>query len=151
MKQFALFLFVFISATHTHAQQVPPPPPPFMSDTTGDDETDSLDFDKEFKTVQIEAKFPGGNQAWIQFLQKNMKPNTPVKNKAPRGAYVVVVSFLVDKTGKVYEVNILKDPGYGCAEDVLRVFKKCPNWIPAEQNGKKVIYRQKQTVSYLVE
>ena len=151
MKPIFFLLLLFVLATNTHAQKVPPPPPPVMHDTTADDETDSADFDKEFKTVQIEAKFPGGPQAWAMWLQKTLKANTPVKHKAPPGRYTVLISFLVDKTGKVFEVNVEQDPGYGCAEEVLRIFNKTPNWTPAVQNGKNVIYRQKQTITFQVD
>src|SRR6476661_795724 len=41
------------------------------------------DYDKEFKTVQIEAQFPGGQGAWIKYLQRNLNSDTPVENGAP--------------------------------------------------------------------
>ena len=150
MKPVIFFLFLFVLAGNVHAQQTPPSPPPVMKDTTGND-ADSSDFDKEFKTVQIEAQFPGGPQGWLSFLQNTLRVNTPVKHKAPAGTYTVLASFLVDKEGKVYEIKILKDPGYGCAEEVIRVLKKSPDWIPARQNGRNVIYRQKQTITFQVD
>src|SRR4051812_12960503 len=51
------------------------------------------DYDKEFKTVQIEAKFPGGNDAWTKYLQRNLNSNVPIDNGAPPGNYTVIVSF----------------------------------------------------------
>ncbi len=74
----------------------------------------------------------------------------PVQNHAPNGIYTVVVSFLVDKNGKISEVEALNDPGYGSAEEAVRVIKKGPDWTPAVQDGKNVIYRQKQSISFMV-
>ena len=116
-------------------------------DTTKSD-LDTLDI--EFTSVQIPAEFPGGEQGWNNFLVKNMNRRTPTKNHAPVGIYSVVVSFLIDKEGQVGEVDILEDPGYGTAQDVIRVLRKSPRWKPAMQNGKNVIYRQKQKITYQV-
>jgi protein TonB len=108
------------------------------------------DYDKEFKTVQIEAKFPGGNDAWTKYLQRNLNSNVPIDNGAPPGNYTVIVSFLVDKSGNISEVQALNDPGYGTSEEAVRVIKKGPAWTPAVQNGRNVIYRQKQSVTFQV-
>jgi periplasmic protein TonB len=108
------------------------------------------DYDKEFKTVQIEAKFPGGNAAWLKYLQRNLNADAPTENGAPSGNYTVIVSFLVDKNGNISEVQALNDPGYGTATEAVRVIKKGPAWQPAVQNGRNVIYRQKQSVTFQV-
>jgi protein TonB len=108
------------------------------------------DYDKEFKTVQIEAKFPGGAGAWQKYLERNLNSNVPVDNGAPPGNYTVVVSFLVDKSGNISEVQALNDPGYGTAAEAVRVIKKGPAWTPAVQNGRNVIYRQKQSITFQV-
>jgi len=108
------------------------------------------DYDKEFKTVQIEAKFPGGPDAWQKYLERNLNSNVPVDNGAPPGNYTVIVSFLVDKSGNISEVQSLNDPGYGTAAEAVRVIKKGPAWTPAVQNGRNVIYRQKQSITFQV-
>ncbi|HRH59234.1 MAG TPA: energy transducer TonB [Chitinophagaceae bacterium] len=112
--------------------------------------TDEEDYDKEFKTVQVEAKFPGGNGAWQKYLERNLNSSAPVDNGAPAGNYTVVVSFLVDKDGNISEVQALNDPGYGTADEAVRVIKKGPKWTPALQNGRNVIYRQKQSITFQV-
>src|SRR6476659_3809682 len=108
------------------------------------------DYDKEFKTVQIEAKFPGGAGAWQKYLERNLNSNVPVDNGAPPGNYTVVVSFLVDKSGNISEVQSLNDPGYGTDAEAVRVIKKGTQWTPAVQNGRNVIYRQKQSITFQV-
>ncbi len=109
------------------------------------------DYDKEFKTVQIEAKFPGGAGAWTKYLERNLNSNVPVDNGAPPTRYTVVVSFLVDKNGNISEVKAENDPGYGTSEEAVRVIKKGPAWTPAVQNGRNVIYRQRQSITFQVD
>jgi periplasmic protein TonB len=105
------------------------------------------DYDKEFTSVQVEAKFPGD---WNKFLERNLNAQTPADNGAPAGRYVVTVSFLVAKDGSISEVQALNDPGYGCADEAIRVIKKGPKWNAAVQNGRNVIYRQKQNIVFQV-
>src|SRR5206468_1154174 len=83
----------------------------------------------------------------IHFLQTNLKTDIPARKKAPVGRYTVIVSFLVDKKGKITEVKAENDPGYGTAEEAVRVIKTGPDWIPAVQNNVPVIYRQKQSIT----
>ena len=103
-----------------------------------------------FTTIQTEAKFPGGLDAWTKYLERNLNTAAPVDNGAPPGSYSVVVSFLVDKNGNVSDVQALNDPGYGTAEEAVRVIKKSKQWIPALQNGSNVTYRQKQSITFIV-
>jgi len=105
------------------------------------------DYDKEFTSVQVEAKFPGD---WNKFLERNLNAQTPADNGAPPGRYTVTVSFRVDKDGSISEVTALNDPGYGCAAEAVRVIKKGPKWNAAIQNGRNVIYRQKQNIVFQV-
>jgi len=102
------------------------------------------------KHDSIPAKFNGGQNAWRHFLEKNLRPSTPADHGARPGIYIVTISFLVDTAGKVSEVQVLNDPGYGTAEDVLKAFSHTPNWIPATIDGRKVVYRQKQNFTYQV-
>lgn len=108
------------------------------------------DYDEEFKTVQIQARFPDGLAGWTKFLEKNLNRDLPVNNGAPAGLYTVVVSFVVNKEGMISEVQAENDPGYGTGAEAVRAIKKGPNWIPAEQNGRKVVYRQRQAISFRV-
>ncbi len=108
------------------------------------------DYDKEFKSVQIQAKFPGGDGEWRKYLERNLNRDLPVENGAPPNNYTVVVSFLVDKDGNISEVKAENNPGYGTADEAVRVIKKGPKWIPAVQNGRNVIYRQRQSITFQV-
>jgi protein TonB len=108
------------------------------------------DYDKVFTVVQIPAEFPGGLPAWTKYLERNLNRDLPVNNGAPPGKYTVVVSFIVDKNGGISEVQAENDPGYGTREEAVRVIKKGPSWKPAVQNGRNVIYRHKQSITFQV-
>lgn len=107
--------------------------------------------DKIAQFVQIEASFPGGDNAWKRFLEKKLNPNTPVDNGAPDGQYQVWVQFIVDKTGAISDVKALSNHGYGMEEEAVNVIRKGPNWIPAIQNGKNVKAYRKQSILFIVQ
>jgi hypothetical protein len=101
-------------------------------------------------TYQEVAKFPGGTTAWTRYLVSHLKIKIPALNKAPTGLYTVVVSFLVNKEGKIVEVKAENNPGFGTAEEAVRVIENGPSWVPAIQNDKPVIYRQRQSITFQV-
>jgi periplasmic protein TonB len=108
------------------------------------------DYDKVFTVVQIPAEFPGGTSAWSRYLERNLNRDIPVENGAPPGRYTVVVAFTVSKTGAISDVAAENDPGYGTKAEAMRVITKGPSWKPAVQNGRNVIYRHKQAVTFVV-
>ena len=63
-----------------------------------------------------------------------------------------MVSFLVNAKGQINEVVLLnpEDVHPKLAAETIRVIKEGPKQMPAEQYGKKVIYRQKQFIIWQV-
>ena len=108
------------------------------------------DYDRVFTVVQIAAEFPGGLPAWTKYLERNLNRDLPVENGAPPGKYTVVVSFIVSKTGDISDVVAENDPGYGTKAEAVRVITKGPKWKPAVQNGRNVIYRHRQSITFQV-
>lgn len=108
------------------------------------------DYDKIFTVVQIPAEFPGGLTAWAKYLERNLNRDLPVENGAPPGKYTVVVSFIVAKDGAISDVVAENDPGYGTKAEAVRVITRGPKWKPAVQNGRNVIYRHKQSITFMV-
>lgn len=108
------------------------------------------DYDKVFTVVQIPASFPGGTAAWQKYLERNLNRDVPNDNGAPPGKYTVIVSFIVSKTGAISDVVAENDPGYGTKAEAVKVIQRGPSWTPAVQNGRNVIYRHKQSITFVV-
>ena len=103
-----------------------------------------------FARVEVEASFPGGLAGWQNFLFTHLKANTPIRRKAPAGTYTVTVQFIVDRQGELSDVKALTAHGYGMEEEVMRVVRKSPRWLPALQNGRKVKAYRRQPVTFVV-
>lgn len=100
--------------------------------------------------VEKEAYFPGKDAGWRNFLEKNLNPEIPVKNRAPEGTYMVIVQFVVDKDGHITDIKPLSKFGFGMEEEVVRLLKKSPRWIPAIQFGRNVKAYRKQPITFVV-
>lgn len=51
---------------------------------------------------------------------------------------MVLVSFLIDTTGNVTNVRVLKGLGFGCDEEALQAVRSMPRWKPGTESGKAV-------------
>ncbi|HET9432867.1 MAG TPA: energy transducer TonB, partial [Chitinophagaceae bacterium] len=74
----------------------------------------------------------------------------PVRNFAPEGTYMVIVQFVVDKEGHITDIKPLTKFGFGMEEEVIRIMKKSPRWVPASQFGRNVNAYRKQPVTFAV-
>jgi TonB family protein len=79
-------------------------------------------------------QFVGGTEALSKYVKKNnqyFSQNVTVEGKA-------FVSFIVTETGKITDVQIVKGLYEPCDKEALRLIENIPDWIPAEQMGRKV-------------
>ncbi|MBK8555235.1 MAG: energy transducer TonB [Lewinellaceae bacterium] len=72
----------------------------------------------------------------MQFLASSLKYPAAAREKKLEG--IVAVSFVIDQNGKVVTPKILKSLGEGCDEEVLRVIRAMPSWIPGKKDDKTV-------------
>ncbi len=94
------------------------------------------DPDKVFTKVEIEATFPGGLQAWSRYVSRAIQSR--IDEFSPSDYGTCVVRFIVDKTGKVSDVQATTMKGSKLAEVAVNAIRNGPNWVPAQQNGRYV-------------
>jgi len=121
-----------------------------VEQSTGPAAPPEEETDKIFTVVQQPAEFPGGLQGWSRYLERTLNRDLPVENGAPAGKYPVTVSFVVARDGSISDVKAENNPGYGTADEAVRVITRGPKWKPAVQNGRNVIYRHRQAVIFMV-
>ena len=102
----------------------------------------------EADSVDVKSEFKGGATAWNKYLIRNLNNQTPQFLKAPSGVYTAKAKFIIEKDGTLSNIVIEKDPGYGVAEESIRVLRKSPNWIPAILNGKVVRSYKIQNITF---
>lgn len=86
--------------------------------------------------VDTDAEFPGGSAEMMSWIQKNVN----LQNLS--GEDVVIASkihleFVVEKDGSLSNL-IVHTACVSCKEAYKDLLKTCPNWIPAQHQGKIV-------------
>lgn len=100
--------------------------------------------------VDTEAAFPDGQTGWVKFLQKNLDASVPVENGAKKGKYIVAAKFVVTKDGKVKDIVAETKYRHGMEEELIRILKITPAWIPAKIKGQNVNSYKRQTITFVV-
>lgn len=96
-------------------------------------------------------EFPGGKNAWRDFLRSGIDTKIPIAHKATPGTYKVMIRFIVRHDGKLLEIGADSNCGYGMESEVIRCIKKSIDWIPAEtSSGKKVAFTLRTIVIFTV-
>ncbi|HVS92274.1 MAG TPA: TonB family protein [Mucilaginibacter sp.] len=94
------------------------------------------DPNKIFTAVEEEPSFPGGQDAFIKYLSKNIHYPAVARENGVQGK--VFLSFVCEKDGSLTDIKVVRGIGSGCDDEAVRVLKNSPKWTPGVQNGKHV-------------
>ena len=89
-----------------------------------------------FTVVEQMPQFPGGEQALMKYLQSHINYPPMAAENNVQGK--VVVQFVVDKTGRVGEVKVVRSVDKDLDREAARVCKSLPKFTPGRQNGHPV-------------
>lgn len=103
--------------------------------------------DAPFTKVEIEAKFPGGDEKWSQYVQREVERHMDDLQEDGQSG-TCEVQFIVDREGNVSNVEALSMKGSKLAEVAVNAIKKGPKWIPAVQNGQPVKAWRRQKITF---
>jgi len=96
--------------------------------------------DSIYSVVEKMPEFSTGEKGIVTFLNQTIIYPVDAQKNNEQGR--VVVRFVISKSGKVENAEILKSVSTSLDTEALRVIGLLPNWIPGEQNGEKVaVYR----------
>lgn len=96
-----------------------------------------------FQEVEIKPIFPGGMKFFNEFLAENFV--VPQSEEFKGGK--MLVDFVIDTTGTISDVRILRDIGFNTADQAKYILAHSEKWIPGKQNGEKVKVRYAMPVS----
>jgi protein TonB len=104
-------------------------------------QTDTVDStysndNRAYSKVEVEASFPGGQQAWVKYISKQLMQSIDQLTKKDYGT--CIVKFIVGKDGYVSAVEATTMKKSRLAKIAVAAIENGPRWIPAQQNGKYV-------------
>lgn len=94
-------------------------------------ETSNEDYSDAVIVCEEVAEFPGGQLAFIDYINKNL---VYPKNEQEKGiSGTVLVEFIVNKEGEIKNVKVIRGikDGKALEEEAKRLIKSMPNWKPA--------------------
>nr|AKF17184.1 cell envelope biogenesis protein TonB [uncultured bacterium Csd4] len=112
-----------------------PPPPPMGN--------------KVFDVVEVPPQFPGGQSALISFLVQNVQYPPVAQKNGISGT--VVVSFIVEKDGRVTDAKVVRGKDPSLDKEAVRVVRLMPNWEPGRINGEPVRTRYTLPLNFQLE
>lgn len=97
---------------------------------------DYVDEDRVYDVVDQMPQFPGGYEKLKEFIEKNKQYPKSLQDRGIQGR--VVVTFVVEKTGKISHAKVARGVVPALDRKALRVVRKMPRWIPGKMGGKNV-------------
>ena len=89
-----------------------------------------------FEVVEQMPEFPGGSAELMDYLMNNLKYPKDAEESKTEGR--VIVTFVVDKEGRIVEPKVVKGVSPSLDAEALRVVQSMPQWTPGRQHGEAV-------------
>ena len=91
-----------------------------------------IEDDQPFLTAETMPSFQGGDlNTFRKWVQDNVRfPQIALENGISGR---VVLSFVIEKDGRLTNIQVLMTPDRSLSEEAIRVLNKSPNWSPGKQ------------------
>lgn len=94
-----------------------------------------VDINKPVDFAEVMPQYPGGMEALRKFLMKNLRNPRDMEE----GELITVrVKFVVGFDGQLQRFELVEDGGTAFNNEVMRVLKKMPIWLPGKTKGQNV-------------
>ena len=92
--------------------------------------------DSVFEVAEVMPEFPGGTQALLNTIAQKLKYPPKAIDDQIEGR--VVLQFVVDKQGKVTDIQVLQGITPELNQAAIDVVRALPDWNPGMQDGEPV-------------
>lgn len=120
---------ILMAFTNSTFAQTTIPPPPDTTKTNSNNEAIMVFAEKM-------PQFPGGEMALRMYIAENIIYPEKAQEGAIEGK--VYVRFVIEKSGEVGDVEVVRGVDKLLDNEAVRVIKSLPNFTPGEQRGKPV-------------
>lgn len=106
--------------------------------------------DQPFLVAETMPSFQGGDlNTFRSWVQSNVKfPQIALENGI-QGR--VVLSFVIEKDGRLTNIQVLQTPDRSLSEEAIRVLNKSPKWSPGKQRNQVVRVKYTLPVDFRVQ
>ncbi len=89
-----------------------------------------------YDTADIMPQYPGGQDSMFRFILNHLDYPKKAREEGVSGR--VLAEFVVTETGKLEDIRIVKSVSPECDQEVIRIIKLMPDWVPGIKDGKAV-------------
>lgn len=89
-----------------------------------------------YRWAEEMPSYKGGTEQLMKYFAENLNYPEIAKRAGVEGK--VILGFIIDKSGHIKNVEVIRGIGAGCDEEAMRVISSMPDWNPGKQNGKPV-------------
>lgn len=98
-----------------------------------------VDANGVYRVVEIMPEFPGGMNALMGYISKNLQYPKEAQTKGLQGRAIVQV--IIDAEGNVTQPKIIKGIDPLLDAEAIRLVNTMPKWTPGKEKGKNVAVR----------
>ncbi len=108
-----------------------------------------IEDDQPFLTAETMPSFQGGDlNTFRKWVQDNVRfPQIALENGISGR---VVLSFVIEKDGRLTNIQVLQTPDRSLSEEAIRVLNKSPKWSPGKQRNQTVRVKYTLPVDFRV-
>ncbi len=112
-------------------------------------EEEEVEDDQPFLTAETMPSFQGGDlNTFRKWVQDNVRfPQIALENGI-QGR--VTLSFVIEKDGRLTNIQVLQTPDRSLSEEAIRVLNKSPKWSPGKQRNQTVRVKYTLPVDFRV-
>ena len=109
-----------------------------------------IEDDQPFLIAETMPSFQGGDlNTFRNWVQQNVKfPQIALENGI-QGR--VVLSFVIEKVGRLTNIQVLQTPDRSLSDEAIRVLSKSPKWSPGKQRNQVVRVKYTLPVDFRVQ
>ena len=113
-------------------------------------EEEVIEDDQPFLVAETMPSFQGGDlNTFRNWVQQNVKfPQIALENGI-QGR--VVLTFVIEKDGRLTNIQVLQTPDRSLSEEAIRVLSKSPKWSPGKQRNQVVRVKYTLPVDFRVQ
>ena len=115
-----------------------------------------------FKIVEEMPRYPGcediadvtaqkacADRKMLEHLYREIRYPKSARQNGLQGT--AVVSFIIEKDGRLTNIKAVRDPGEGLGAETERIIRTMPRWIPGKQRGRNVRVQYNLPVRFKLE
>lgn len=100
----------------------------------------------EYDYVEVKPSFPGGNEALLDYINKNRQYPAEAYARGIEGR--VTCSFVVNSNGNISNIKVIRGCHKSLNQEALRLLSEMPDWLPGRHLAHNVPVRVVHSIPF---